>query len=131
MIATVISLGIAGCSKDKTEQPAQQNTPAAAVQTAEDQTKKWESFKFEAEMKIAALEDSLARYDEAMLMLDPKYKAEVAKARAIRHRAAVLRYELAHRDEATGSMQRAGEAISGGIDSLGHDIASIVTSKKK
>jgi hypothetical protein len=131
LVTVMMALAVIGCSKDKTEQPAAQTTPAPVVQTANDQAADWQSFKFEAEMKIAALEDSLAKFDEAMLDQNPKYRAQLAHERAIRARAAAIRAALAHRDEAAGSMKRAGEAISGGIDTLGTDIAGLFSSKKK
>ena len=132
-IAMIGGICMTGCNKQnaQTPPPVEGSAPAAGVQTPDHEAADWQSFKFEAEMKIAALEDSLAKFDEAMLDQNPKYREQVAHERAIRERAAAIRAALAHKDEATGSMKRAGEAITDGIDTLGKDISGIFTSKKK
>lgn len=117
------------CScKDAHERPEAQAmaAPASApvVDTAAILAADWDRFKLQSEQRIAEIEDSLSLYDM-------KIRNATATSRAarneVRERVIALHRRLAQRDEAQGSMKRAGEAITRGIDTLGRKVSHLFT----
>jgi hypothetical protein len=123
--AMVIASLLCSC-KDSQNRPEAQamNAPAATspIDTAAILAADWDRFKLQSEQRIAEIEDSLSLYDM-------KIRNATATNRAtrndVRERVIALHRRLAQRDEAQGSMKRAGEAITRGIDTLGQKVTHL------
>ncbi len=136
LIVAALAIGsvLSSCKKPADQTPPADSTAMAkpaAVDSAKMMAAEWDKFKSESEQKIKSIEDSLVAYDAKMKKLSPEQKKMQENVKA---RSAALRARLAQKpDEAAGSWKRAGDAISGGIDSLGDMVKAVVnpSSKKK
>ncbi len=102
-----------------TEQPNASNSQAVAQPMPY-------SLEIPAEQRIAILEDSLALY-RAIVAGDSHLLATAYQApQPIRTQA---RHRRVHHDEAQGSLKRAGDAIKGGIDTIGTKVTHLFSAK--